>query len=142
MHEEVEVEDTDVRSRTRIEVLRSKSRGARLYKYHTDLMDRRPICCHNIIRDSGSRHEGCRDCGEGDTKDQPPHLNRDAYRIVSVGHRRRRQTCVRTPLAGDVWEGCCNDSCVEKEFILGPRKFEEYKGSRFYNGDCALVTDV
>jgi hypothetical protein len=25
---------------------------------------------------------------------------------------------------------------------LGPRKFEEYKGCRFYNGDCALVMDV
>ena len=35
-----------------------------------------------------------------------------------------------------------SDSCVEKEFILGPRKFEEYKGCRFYNGDCALVVDV
>ena len=33
-------------------------------------------------------------------------------------------------------------SCVEKEFILGPRKFEEYKGCRFYNCDCTLVVDV
>ena len=33
-------------------------------------------------------------------------------------------------------------SCVEKEFILGPRKYEKYKGRRFYNGDCALVVDV
>ena len=33
-------------------------------------------------------------------------------------------------------------SCVEKEFILGPRKCEEYKGRRFYNGDCTLVVDV
>ena len=33
-------------------------------------------------------------------------------------------------------------SYVEKEFILSPRKFEEYKGRRFYNGDCALVVDV
>jgi hypothetical protein len=32
-------------------------------------------------------------------------------------------------------------TCVEKEFILGPRKCEEYKGSRFYNGDCSLVDD-
>ena len=35
-----------------------------------------------------------------------------------------------------------SDSCVEKEFISGPRKFEEYKGSHFYNGDYALVVDV
>ena len=35
-----------------------------------------------------------------------------------------------------------SDSCVEKEFILGPRKFEEYKGCRFYNGECSLVVDV
>ncbi len=34
------------------------------------------------------------------------------------------------------------DICVEKEFILGPRKFEEYKGSRFHNGEGALVVDV
>ena len=34
-----------------------------------------------------------------------------------------------------------NMSCVE-EFILGPRKCEEYKGRRFYNGDYALVVDV
>ncbi len=33
-------------------------------------------------------------------------------------------------------------SCVEKEFILGTRKCEEYKGRRFYNGDCVLVVDV
>ncbi len=25
---------------------------------------------------------------------------------------------------------------------MGPRKCEEYKGSRFYNGDCTLVVDV
>ena len=33
-------------------------------------------------------------------------------------------------------------SCAEEEFILGPRKCEEYKGRRFYNGDCALVVDA
>ena len=33
-------------------------------------------------------------------------------------------------------------SCVEKEFILGPRKCQEYKGRRFYNGDFGLVFDV
>jgi hypothetical protein len=32
--------------------------------------------------------------------------------------------------------------CVEKEFKLGPRKYEEYKDRRFYNGDCVLVVDV
>ena len=35
-----------------------------------------------------------------------------------------------------------SDSYVEKEFILGPCKFEEYKECRFYNGDCVLVVDV
>jgi hypothetical protein len=35
----------------------------------------------------------------------------------------------------------CVDS-VEKEFILVPRKFEEYKWRRFYNGDYTLVVDV
>ncbi len=32
--------------------------------------------------------------------------------------------------------------CVEKKFKLGARKYEEYKGVRFGNGDCALVVDV
>ena len=35
-----------------------------------------------------------------------------------------------------------SDNCVEKEFILGPGKFEEYRGCRFYNGDYTLVVDV
>jgi hypothetical protein len=58
------------RSRTRIQLLWSKSHGARLYAYQADLLDRRPISCHGIIRDSGSRHKGCRDCGEGARKGQ------------------------------------------------------------------------
>ena len=33
-------------------------------------------------------------------------------------------------------------SFVEKEFKLGPRKSEEYKGLRFRDGDCSLVVDV
>jgi len=32
--------------------------------------------------------------------------------------------------------------CVEKEFKLGTRKYEEYKGLRFRDGDYALVVDV
>jgi hypothetical protein len=32
--------------------------------------------------------------------------------------------------------------CVEKEFKLGPRKYEEYKGLRFRDGDYTLVVDV
>jgi hypothetical protein len=34
-----------------------------------------------------------------------------------------------------------NNSCVEK-FKLVTRKYEEYKGVHFGNGDCALVVDV
>jgi hypothetical protein len=34
------------------------------------------------------------------------------------------------------------NSCVEKKFKLVARKYEEYKGVRFGNGDCALVVDV
>jgi hypothetical protein len=33
-----------------------------------------------------------------------------------------------------------SNSCVEKKFKLGTRKYEEYKGVRFGNGDCALVS--
>jgi hypothetical protein len=35
-----------------------------------------------------------------------------------------------------------NNRYVEKKFKLGVRKYEEYKGVRFGNGDCALVVDV
>ncbi len=35
-----------------------------------------------------------------------------------------------------------SNSYVEKKFMLGTRKYEEYKGVRFGNGDCALVLDV
>jgi hypothetical protein len=35
-----------------------------------------------------------------------------------------------------------SNSCVEKKFKLGTRKYEEYKGVRFGNGDCALVVEV
>jgi hypothetical protein len=44
-----------VRSRAWMELLRRKSRGDKLYEYQTDLLDRRPICCHRNIRNSGSR---------------------------------------------------------------------------------------
>ncbi len=35
-----------------------------------------------------------------------------------------------------------SNNCVEKKFKSGTRKYEEYKGVRFGNGDCALVVDV
>ena len=47
-----------------------------------------------------------------------------------------------TQLADEVWEGCWNLSCVEKEFKLPPPKYEEDEGLCFDNGDCALVVDV
>ncbi len=58
-----EVEDSE-------QLLWTKSHGARLYAHQEDFLDRRPVCSHSISRDSGSRHEGCRDCDEGTTKDQ------------------------------------------------------------------------
>jgi hypothetical protein len=35
-----------------------------------------------------------------------------------------------------------SNSCVEKKFKLGARKYEEYKGVHLGNGDCALVVVV
>ena len=35
-----------------------------------------------------------------------------------------------------------SNSCVERKFKLGTRKYEEHKGVRFGNGDYALVVDV
>jgi hypothetical protein len=34
------------------------------------------------------------------------------------------------------------ESKAEKKFKLGTRKYEEYKGVRFGNGDCVLVVDA
>ncbi len=34
------------------------------------------------------------------------------------------------------------NSCVEKKFKLGVRKYEEYKGMNFGNEDYTLVVDV
>jgi hypothetical protein len=34
------------------------------------------------------------------------------------------------------------NSCLEKKFKLGTRKYEEYKDVRFGNGDYTLVVDV
>jgi hypothetical protein len=45
---------TCVWSRTRIQLLWTKSHGARLYVHQADLLDRRRIYCHIIIRDSES----------------------------------------------------------------------------------------
>jgi hypothetical protein len=41
-------------SRTRIQVLWTESHGGRLYAHQADLLDRRRIYCHSIIRDSES----------------------------------------------------------------------------------------
>jgi hypothetical protein len=49
------------------------------------LLDRRPLCSHNIIRDSVSG--GCQDCGERVT-------SFGQRRIPNFGHRRRRDKCV------------------------------------------------
>ena len=56
----------------------------------------------------------------------------------------KEETHVR---AGQIWllkfgKVAGSMSCVEKEFKLGPRKYEEYKGVRFANGDCAFLVDV
>ena len=40
--------------RTRIQVLWTESHGGRLYAHQADLLDRRRIYCHSIIRDSES----------------------------------------------------------------------------------------
>jgi hypothetical protein len=35
-----------------------------------------------------------------------------------------------------------SNRCIEKKFMLDTRKYEEYKGVRFGNGDCTLVVYV
>ncbi len=46
-----------------------------------------------------------------------------------------------TLLTSEVRQGSGKQQ-LRKEFKLGTRKYEEYKGVRFGNGDCALVVDV
>ena len=45
-----------------------------------------------------------------------------------------------TQLADEVWERSWTHE-LRREGVTG-RKYEEYKGVRFYDGDCALVVDV
>ncbi len=47
-----------------------------------------------------------------------------------------------TLLATEVRQGSGKQHCVEKKFKLDTRQYEEYKGVRFGNGDCALLVDV
>jgi hypothetical protein len=103
-----EVEDTDATPVTQIswcKVVRAPSRPFGLKE--------RPVCTHSITRDSGSRHEGCRDCDEGATKGQ----------TLQVGIRTDSRTLVTegaeagvswTLLAAEVWEGSWNhELCSE-----------------------------
>jgi hypothetical protein len=47
-----------------------------------------------------------------------------------------------TNLAAEVWEGCWKHELCREGVQVGRPKCEEYKGRRFYNGDCALMVDV
>ena len=40
------------------------------------------------------------------------------------------------------WKVPGSNSFVEKNFKLGTRQYEEYKGVLFGNGDCTLLFDV
>ncbi len=107
-------------------------------------------------RGKRSQQNGVRPYPSEQTVDHRAIFNKDRELLVDpvkVGDMvlSKEQLCELT----DIGDGLCgneeplkfgkvagNDSFVEKEFILGPRKFEEYKGSRFYNGDCTVVVDV
>ena len=65
-----------------------------------------------------------------------------AYRLAKCGQLRRRLTCDL-----DTWickfgtvPGSMN--CVETKFELQGRKWEEYRGTRYYDGDSALVVEL
>ena len=124
--------------RSRIQLLCSKSPVARVYVYQTDLWDRRPICWNSITRDSGSRGEGCWDCYDGATKGQTWQvgMRTGSWALVNEGGDSHVSS---TQLAAEVWDCYWKyDLCREG---VTDRKYEEYKGVRFYNGDYDLEVD-
>jgi hypothetical protein len=119
-----------VRSWTRIELLRKKSCGGRLNAWwkvaqksrggRLHLLDRRPICCHSIIRDSETRHEGCRDCDEGATKDQTWQVGMctGTRALVTEGGDSRTSW---TQLVVEVWEGSWKHELRREGVHIGVR---------------------
>jgi hypothetical protein len=76
----------------------------KVYVYPSDLLDRRPVCSHSISRDSGSRHEGYRDCDERVTRGQTWQVG------MCTGSRALVTEGVHTGvswtlLTAEVWEG-------------------------------------
>ena len=87
--------------------------------YQSDLLDRRPICCHSIIRDSGLRHEGCRDCGEGATKGQTWEVGmRTGSRALVIKGGDARASW--TQQTAEVWEGCGKHELRREGVHIGP----------------------
>jgi hypothetical protein len=117
------LEDTDP---TPVEEI-SWSQGCTWTEETFYLLDRRPVCSHNITRDSVSG--GSQDCGERVT-------SFGHRRIPSFGHRRRRDRCVLDTSRWMMKFGKVPGSnrYVEKEFKLDTHKCEEYKGLRLWVG--------
>ena len=92
---------------------------------------RRPICCNNIIRDSGSWQEGCWDCDEGAAKDQvwQVGIRRSSRALSPKGETHMYPEHNWLMKFGKVTGSM---SCVEKEFKLALHKYEEYKGRCSY----------
>ena len=119
---------------------------------------RRSYCCwckacsHVRGRGHGSKSCGANLVVQGCTCTKQTFWTEDQFVVTSSSEIRDHDTRVAEIVSGELQKTKPNInskmkvagsmSCVEKELILGPRKFEEYKGSRFYNRDCTLVVDV
>jgi hypothetical protein len=116
--------------------------------------------CTSCSRVRGRGH-GSNSCGpnlmvQGCTLTKQTFWTEDEFTVTSSPGIRNRDVRVAEIVARelekakpDKW-GCVlkfgkvpgSNSCVEKEFKLGTRQYEEYKGVRFGNGDYALLVDV
>ena len=83
---------------------------------------------------------------EGCTRTKQTFWTEDEFTVTASSGIRDRDTRV-AEIVAHFWmlkfgKVAGSNSCVEKKFKLGARKYEEYKGVCFGNGDYTLVVDV
>jgi hypothetical protein len=102
--------------------------------------------CTACSRVCGRGH-GSNSCGpnlmvEGCTRTKQTFWTEDEFTVTTSSGIRNRDVRVAEIVVMKFGKVPGSNSCVEKQFKLGTRKYEEYKGVRFGNGDCTLVVDV
>ncbi len=64
------------------------------------------------------------------------------YRLVKSGQLKRRLTCDLDTFGYKFGTVPGSMNCVEKKFQLQDHKWEEYRGTRYYDGDNTLVVEL